>query len=79
MSATCRSCQGSIEWATMPTGRLMPIDALPDPSGNLAVKRDERRELRGRVVTDAEPLRGDEKPATSHFATCPNADQHRRR
>lgn len=78
MPANCKSCNGPIEWATMPTGKLMPIDATPVHDGNVAARRDERGDLVARVLKDDDELLEGERRGTSHFATCPNAAAHRR-
>jgi hypothetical protein len=31
----CRRCQARIRWAFTPAGRRMPLDADPDPEGNV--------------------------------------------
>lgn len=71
MSATCRSCGAAIIWAVTPAGKRMPLDAQPAK----------------RIVLDDYGVKtfGDEAPCaqvvdtyTSHFATCPNAAQHRK-
>jgi hypothetical protein len=51
----------------------MPVDATPDPSGSVRLHRSEGGDLLANVGgTDDGPL------YRSHFATCPDADQHRR-
>jgi hypothetical protein len=37
-TARCRSCGRPIRWATMPSGKLNPLDAdpVPVPDGNVA-------------------------------------------
>lgn len=69
MSA-CRSCNAEIIWAVTEAGRRIPLDAEP-------VKSDELRGLfvlydgPERVARTVPPV------YRTHFATCPNADQHR--
>lgn len=79
MSAVCKSCDGSIAWALLPSGKLMPVDAQPVPDGNIAARRDERGDLLARVLKNGDELAEGERRGTSHFATCPNAAAHRRR
>lgn len=73
MTARCRSCQALIEWALTAEGRRMPVDLEPDVDGLLVVHE-------GRVeFAEHAPI---DWPAglprrTSHFATCPNAAEHR--
>ena len=78
MTDTCRSCDAAIRWAVSDaSGKRMPIDAEPVPAGNLAVRLDEGV-LRARSAPADAKLSAGEKRGVSHFATCPDADQHRR-
>lgn len=75
MSANCSSCGAAIIWAKTKRGR-MPVDALPSEGGNVALEDD------GRSVT-AIVYAAKQRPQfgvfyKSHFATCPNAEKHRR-
>ena len=64
-ATTCRSCGRSIEFATNArTGKVMPFDA---PIVALTTKHDDNRTLLEEVDL-----------ATSHFATCLDADRFRR-
>ena len=65
---TCRSCGAPIEWAVSPAGKRLPLDVAFGP-GNLLLDQHGV----ARVVRDGEGTR------RSHFASCPNAGQHRRR
>ena len=67
----CRSCGAEILWGTTPRGSKMPVDADPSPSGEWLLREDGSLEHApaGYVSPDL---------YTSHFATCPNALQHRR-
>jgi hypothetical protein len=70
-SAACRSCGAAIYWVVMyPSGKRMPIDAKP-VAGLIRVEIGvpDTGHMRGK---DAEEL------FVSHFATCPNADKHRK-
>lgn len=76
----CRSCAAPIVWATTPAGRLIPIDAQPVDDGNVAVHRSlDGVHMYARVLKVGEEPEPGEGRGTSHFATCPNADAHRRR
>jgi hypothetical protein len=72
MSVPCRSCGAPITWAITDQGKRMPLDAEPNPAGNVRL-----------TLTNAVVLRKDEvydgPRFMPHWATCPNADQHRRR
>jgi hypothetical protein len=70
LQTRCRSCGAAIIWAITANGKRMPVDAQP---------------LRGLLQLHDRP--DDEAPLVrvlpievhrSHFATCPQADQHRR-
>lgn len=71
------------------TGTLMPLDVPPVDGrdgpgeacrheGNLAVRKAGLR-FTYRVLKDGEELADDEHRATSHFATCQDADSFRNR
>jgi len=77
--ANCGSCGTVIDWALLPTGKRIPVDraSAGDPNGNLAVKRDGGK-LHARYLKAGQQPEGGEKRGISHFATCPQADQHRR-
>jgi hypothetical protein len=71
----CRSCGAAIFWALTTTGRKVPLDADPVEAEAEA----------GRYALlwpdDGRTPRAIHRPALylTHFATCPNASQHRRR
>lgn len=81
----CRTCGAEIVWANhVPTPgnqrpRPMPIDAHShdDPSGNLGVRRVGTA-LRYRVLKKGEEPEPGEHRAVSHFATCKDAQAHRK-
>lgn len=77
MSATCRSCQAPIVWAEI-GGKRIPLDAQPVDGGNLAVRREAGGRLVARPITADHPPLPDEHAGITHFATCPNADRHRK-
>lgn len=75
---TCFSCGNEIIWARTETGKRMPIDPSPHPEGNLVL-------YRGEMLPTVRPVSRivDRKPDTplykSHFATCKQASQHRKK
>lgn len=73
----CRSCGAPIRWARTSTGKRMPVDAEPNPDGNVTlIPPLESADFPLAVVSserDPSVIR-----YTSHFATCPNADAHRK-
>jgi hypothetical protein len=77
--SNCRSCRAPVTWVLTVNGRKMPLDPKPTDDGNVAVRRDERGDMRGHVLREGEEPKAGERRFTSHFATCPNAGQHRGR
>jgi hypothetical protein len=63
----CRSCGAAILWVKTRNGKSMPLDAEPCPDGTLVPADD------GRATSYTGPR------YKSHFATCPNAMQLRKR
>lgn len=79
--ATCRSCRATIEWAVTANGKRMPVDVTPTPEGNVTTVPGGAGPgtLLALVHPPGQlPFDADEPRYTSHFATCPNADSHRR-
>ncbi len=87
----CASCRAPIFWAAIlddsgqrirneASGRFksMPIDWEPRPDGNVIVYWREGEGFVCRTLRRDETPRAGEKLRTSHFATCPNAKQHRK-
>lgn len=72
---TCRSCQAPIRWALTSKGRRIPLDPTPSPAGNLAFDLTEEE---GASFVRVVPVGSRPTLYTSHFATCPQAAQHRR-
>jgi hypothetical protein len=94
MTATCSSCGAPVHWCRTTSGKAIPLDAAPDPEGNLvAVDRagvalDPTRALaavstsQATVVVARRALRSIDPRLPhwrTHFATCPNAERHRAR
>ena len=84
--ATCRSCRSDIWWAYTPNGKPIPIDATPDPRGNIAeVPVADVGDAGFRQVVvygpdDARRRRDDGVTLyVSHFVTCRQADEWRTR
>jgi len=78
---TCSSCGAPIIFKQTVTGKQMPLDAEPNADGNVQLGWIGGEEV---ALLLAEP--GDRAAAQiaghllymPHFATCPNADEHRR-
>lgn len=75
--STCRSCGRPIRWARTTKAKRIPIDLAPVDDGNVTLS-DDRDPIAtvhppGQAPLDAGPR------YVSHFATCPDADRHRKR
>ena len=74
----CKSCGANIIWIPTVSGKSMPCDAKPipykeDATGSLnLVTKD------GRIVRAKADAKSDLVGYVSHFATCPNANAHRK-
>lgn len=68
-----------IRWLSTPDGARLPVDVERDPNGNLeAVKIGKGWGVR--VLTDSERTRPGSLPRyTTHWTTCPQPQQYRRR
>jgi hypothetical protein len=77
-TARC-DCDALIIWAIHErTHKRHPVDAEPTPAGDLALTKQHNETVTYRVLKP-EARFGRKDLRTSHFATCPNADQHRTR
>ena len=70
--STCRSCRASIRWVTTANDRLMPLDAEPNPDGNVEIHDGHA------VVLEQLTIFNTGERWMPHFATCPDAEQWRR-
>lgn len=66
--AVCSSCGAPIEWARFQSGARVPLDIEPGDKPNLIVSDKGTAHIVPSGYGDR----------TSHFVTCPNADEHRR-
>ena len=64
----CRSCGAPITWAELTSGKRHPFD------GEIVAVRMQGSVLDGRVIEHV-----DTSVTTSHFATCPDAKDWRRK
>jgi len=71
---TCSSCGAPIVWGITEAGKRMPLDKTPHEKGNVVMVDGACLVLSGEALALA---RKDEL-LISHFATCPNAQKHRR-
>lgn len=77
--AKCKACGARIVWINTSAGKMMPCDAKPipyveDPAGSLMIVTKD-----GRVVRAKADAISDEFGYISHFATCPAANDFRRK
>lgn len=75
--ASCRSCGVEIEWAVTEHRKSIPLDVGTRADGNLRVESRVATE-RGMTPLVRYVKRG-EGDRVSHFATCPDRDEHRKR
>lgn len=71
----CRSCGAAIRWVLLPGGKRMPVDAAPAVDGSVLLGANDTAS----VLAVADRARCTAPLYKSHFATCPQAAQHRRR
>jgi hypothetical protein len=92
--AACSSCGAPITWARTSSGKAIPLDAGPDPTGNLLVVDRHGTTLPAPVARAAvergyatvmvarrghRSIDPDLPHWRSHFSTCPHAHRHRTR
>ena len=80
--STCRSCGAEIVWMRTENGKAMPLDPgeialVESPHGSVLAVAANGKVIRGDVVGDSYEY-GYILARISHFATCPQANQHRR-
>jgi hypothetical protein len=66
-TSCCKSCGAEIVWVVTPAGKSMPLDA----------KAQTVWVLEPEGATAGSPKAKPVQARGSHFATCPNADEHR--
>lgn len=81
MAATCKSCGAPIVWIESPKHKWIPCDEglIPyqeDRHGKDSIVTARGEIVRCRLTFDGEPTG---LGRTTHWATCPNAEQHRRK
>ena len=78
----CSSCGAPVTWAVhVDTRRRSPIDADPSEDGNIVFVHEPGMggDPEYRLLSKAETAEPATAPRFSpHFATCPNAKQHRK-
>lgn len=78
----CNSCGAEIIWCVTTKGKRMPVDAAErtDGTGVYVITRPDGDPLACTSLLDVPEVmaRAYKARHLSHFATCPNAAQHRR-
>lgn len=76
----CRTCLRPVEWVVTTAGKRMPLDPevwhLAPGNGPAVGVTADGQVLRGVTASKYDPDAVEVR--TSHFATCPQADGHRR-
>lgn len=72
----CSTCDQPIRWVTTVKGKRMSVDPLPHPMGNVVFAARTSRAVVDVVPKTDLPVSG--VAFRPHFATCPQADLHRR-
>lgn len=75
---TCRSCSAEVFWVETEKGKRMPVDAEPSDAGNIVIRHDGIAHYLT-AEDKLHPKYSGEHRYTSHFATCPQKDQWRKR
>ena len=70
----CRSCGREIRWVRTYRGVAMPLDPAPVDDGNVVFLANGSV----RVISAEDRAKYPGPVYKSHFATCPNAAEHRR-
>lgn len=76
---SCNSCGARIIWARTSTGRSMPVDAEPTDDGNVELLPLVHSQRSPEAIVHPQPPMGAGPLRLSHFASCPHADQWRKR
>jgi hypothetical protein len=79
MSARCRTCAAPILWARTTNGKNIPLDAEPVESGNVYLVANGRETTAIVMAAGEAPPAGVTRRFVSHFVTCAQAAEHRRR
>lgn len=66
--STCRACPAEIRWARTTNGKTIPLDAEPDPAGNVRLVDDVAHVIGPDPTLDPDD---DGVRYMPHHATCP--------
>ena len=71
MPPSCSRCGATLRFVAMAaTGKSMPVNAVPDPTGNVAARWTGERWAGGYVLKPGEQARPGFKVFRPHFADC---------
>ena len=73
MTDRCRSCQAPVKWVTTEAGRAMPLDAEPDPGGNVEIVAGNQARVHRQTPMVGGPF------YMPHHATCPQGREWRKK
>lgn len=72
----CHDCGATIRWVRTRAGKAMPVNPVPDRSGNVAAVRvGANQYVEARVVTRADPPASDETVFRAHWADCTRGEE----
>lgn len=67
--AVCRTCRAPIRWVTTKNQKAMPLDAEPNPEGNVLIIDGIAEVMK---KGEQSLLHQDQQRWMPHFSTCPN-------
>lgn len=73
----CRSCNAPIRWERTEQGKSIPLDVEPRDDGNVHIYDRVAYVLDVHGAAIAEHRANGDRLYVSHFATCPDAAEHR--
>lgn len=77
---TCRRCQATLRFVRMhESNKVMPVNPVKDPTGNVAARKVGNRYVAGYVLRKGEEAKPGYDTFRSHFLDCPpEAPKHSR-
>lgn len=69
---TCRRCGATLRFIQMDSGKVMPVNPIPDRTGTVAARKVGDRWAAGYIVTSgSSPLKPGFTLFRAHWADCP--------